>query len=736
VDGYAAPQLHTHAVIFNMTEREDGTTCALQPQGLFDSQQFATAVYQSELMYRLRNLGYEIEAGRSGAPEIKGYSQDYLDASSPRSQQIRDYLERTGFQGPEAAQIAAHSTRDKKQIHTPDEVLMAHRQIAANFGNQADHVVGVARNHAQQRSPEAPQLKAREGVTYARDRSFEREAVIDERDIIRDALRRGMGETNYPHVRANFESRVASREFQMVSGQKYETGRQFTTQQTIYAERQVIRLMQQGRNQALQVMPIQEAVKLTDSRGQLNSAQRSAIEQVLTSRDFIQGLQGVAGAGKTTTLSAIREGAEQRGYEVQGFAPTSRAAHQLREAGISAETLQAFLARGGEGGPGPSRHLYMVDESSLASTKQMRDFLEKIHPQDRVLLIGDKRQHQGVEAGKRFEQMQQFGMHTARLDQIVRQKDPELLKAVEHLSKGEIAQGIGMLQQQGRVTQIVDQQQRIQALAKSYAAMPESTIIVSPDNASRREINQAVRVELQAAAVVDSANHAMRVLTPRSDMTGADRAWAARYHLGDVLHYHRGSKDIGIEPRSYAQVVATDPKENRLTVEKGDGEQVSYDPSRLRGISAYHQIEREFAVGDRLQFTAPNRELGVANRDLGTVEHISLDGQVALRMDNGKSVTFDASEMRHFDHGYAVTSHSSQGLTAERVLVNVDTSAHPDLINSRFAYVSVSRASLDAHVYTNDTASIVPGLSRDASKTSALEVGHTPSINQGIGMEI
>jgi ATP-dependent exoDNAse (exonuclease V) alpha subunit len=293
-----------------------------------------------------------------------------------------------------------------------------------------------------------------------------------------------------------------------------------------------------------------------------------------------------------------------------------------------------------------------------------------------------------------------------------------------------------MLQQLGRVTQIVDQQQRIQALAKSYAAMPESTIIVSPDNASRREINQAVRVELQAAAVVDSANHAMRVLTPRSDMTGADRAWAARYHLGDVLHYHRGSKDIGIEPRSYAQVVATDPKENRLTVEKGDGEQVSYDPSRLRGISAYHQIEREFAVGDRLQFTAPNRELGVANRDLGTIEHISLDGQVALRMDNGKSVTFDASEMRHFDHGYAVTSHSSQGLTAERVLVNVDTSAHPDLINSRFAYVSVSRASLDAHVYTNDTASIVPGLSRDASKTSALEVGHTPLINQGIGMEI
>jgi conjugative relaxase-like TrwC/TraI family protein len=97
VDGYAAPQLHTHAVIFNVTERADGTTRAVQPQGLFDSQNFATAVYQSDLTYRLTRLGYEIEPGRSGAPEIKGYSQEYLVASSPRSRQIKEQLEKTGY---------------------------------------------------------------------------------------------------------------------------------------------------------------------------------------------------------------------------------------------------------------------------------------------------------------------------------------------------------------------------------------------------------------------------------------------------------------------------------------------------------------------------------------------------------------------------------------------------------------------------------------------------------------
>ncbi|MDR3748265.1 MAG: MobF family relaxase, partial [Acidobacteriota bacterium] len=696
VDGYAAPQLHTHAVIFTMTERENGQMRALQERSFFASQSYATAVYQSELIYRLRNLGYEIEPGKSGAPEIKGYSQEYLDASSPRRQQIEEALAYSGFSGPEAAQIAAHNTRDKKVILSPDEVLAAHRQIAAEFGNQADHVVAEARKRqigqAQKPVAEERQKQAHSALTFARDRGFEREAIQDERALLVDAMRRGMGETTYPEVRASFEARVASGEFQIVPGEKHDSARRFTTSEMVQAENKIVRTVLDGQGRAPQLMPVQQAIPLTEARPHLNPSQRNAIEQVLTSRDRIQGLQGRAGSGKTSTLESIRQGAERNGYVVEGFAPTSRAARQLRDAGISADTLQGFLARSRNAGDPGARHLYMVDESSLASTKQMRDFLEKIGPQDKVLLIGDIRQHQGVEAGKPFEQLQQAGMQTAQLDQIVRQKDPELLKAVEHLSKNETAIGVQMLQQQGRVTEIVDPQQRIDSIARTYAVHPENTIIVSPDNASRRAINQVVRQQLQVLGVLDKEDHSMRVLTPRSDMTGADRAWAARYQAGDVLHYIRGSKELGIEGGSYAQVVTTDPKENLVTIQKPNGEQVSYDPSRLRGISAYREIEREFAIGDRIQFTAPNRALQVANRDLGTIHQIDENRNISVRMDGDKNrtVTFNADEMRHFDHGYAVTSHSSQGLTAERVLVNMDTNVHPELINSRFAYVSVS----------------------------------------------
>jgi conjugative relaxase-like TrwC/TraI family protein len=214
VDGYAAPQLHTHAVIFNVTEREDGSTRALQERAFFESQSYATAVYQSHLMYKLRELGYELERGRSGAPEIKGYSQEYLDASSPRSAKIREHLERNGFKGPEAAEIAAHATREKKQDLTKEQVLQAHREVAAEFGNQASRVVAEARQRSIEQGLRQPSpVRAQEAMTFAHDHLFEREAVADERAIMTAALRRSMGEAMLSEVRMSSPSAASRASF-------------------------------------------------------------------------------------------------------------------------------------------------------------------------------------------------------------------------------------------------------------------------------------------------------------------------------------------------------------------------------------------------------------------------------------------------------------------------------------------------------------------------------------------
>jgi conjugative relaxase-like TrwC/TraI family protein len=721
VDGYAAPQLHTHAVIFNVTERDNGQTRALQPQELFASQRVATSLYRSELAMRLQGLGYELERGKHGQPEIKGYTKEYLEASSPRREQIKDHLREMGIDGAGAAQVAAHRTRDSKELVSPEEVLARHRELAAQYGHQADKVVAEARAHEQRHTYE-PDRIAQQAVTYARDHLFERSAVLDRRELLEAALNRGMGETTYAHIRQEFAQRAARGEFRTVGA-----GQQYTTAAMLRMEREIIQRMQEGNQRGMSDPMLVDArirIATEDRHPELNASQRQAVDQVFLSREKMVGLDGVAGAGKTTTLAVIREGAEMQGYKVEGFAPTSRAAQKLADAGMETSTLQKHLARGEKPDTG-ERRLYVLDESSLASTRQMHEFVNRLHPNDRVLLVGDRRQHEAVEAGRPFAQLQDAGMKTVKLEEIIRQKNPELKQVVEQLARGEVCEAVQGLERQGRVHEIAGHEERIAAIAKEYAKSPEGTLVVSPDNRSRVEINLAIRGEMQERGLVSKDEHPIAALVPRQDLTGPERTWAARYEFNDVVRYSRASKETGMERGEYARVKSVDAEKNLLTVVRANGTELTYDPRRQRGVSVYREEPRSFAVGDRIQFTAPANDLKVANRELGRVEAIGSDGRLSLKMDGGRDVQLDPREHPHLDHGYAVTSHSSQGQTAERVLIHVDTElAAKDLLNSRMAYVAVSRGAEDAQVYTNDRAILPEALGHDVSHESA----HTPTI--------
>ncbi|MHB8527720.1 MAG: MobF family relaxase [Candidatus Acidiferrales bacterium] len=721
VDGYAAPQLHTHVVFFNLTETEDGETYALQPRELYKTQQYATAVYRSELAMRLKELGYELERGKSGQPEIKGYNEEYLAASSPRRQQIEEHLAKENQRGADAAQIAAHKTRQPKLDLSHEEVQRRHRQMARAFGNQPERVVAVATERALRIEHEAPHTTPQSAVTFSKERNLEREAVVEERELLRDALRRSMGETALSEVKSEFEKRINAGEFIEVEKRAGAPGRSFTTREMIDYERDTIQVMRDGQNRHSAIGGTDTRRGVEISHPHLGESQRRAVEQILASRDRITALEGVAGSGKTTSLAAIREAAEREGYKVEGFAPTSRAAQKVREAGIESSTLQRYLARSDREHDRQKR-LYVLDESSLASTKQMNEFLHRLREHDRVLLVGDTRQHQAVEAGTPYQQLQEAGIQTARLDEIVRQRDPALKEVVEQLSRGQVREAIQNLDSQGWVHEVADREERLKEIAAEYAKQPQGTLVVSPDNQSRMEINQIIHREMQVRGQVGHREYSTTVLVARREITGADRQWAEQYQPGDVVRYTKGSKAVGLEAAEYARVQRTNAKENVITVRRENGERVSYDPRRLHGVTLYREAERNFANGDRVQFTAPNREKHIANRELGTIEKIDAHGNLQVRLDSGRAVTFNIRENRHLDHGYAVTSHSSQGQTADRVLIHVDTEqAGEKLINRRLAYVAVSRARYDARIYTNNKAQLAEGLSRDVSHRSAME---------------
>ena len=312
----------------------------------------------------------------------------------------------------------------------------------------------------------------------------------------------------------------------------------------------------------------------------------------------------------------------------------------------------------------------------------------------------------------------------AHPDHIVRQTDPELRAVVEHLARGHVAEAVRQLDAQGRVHEIPDRATRLHAIADAFVADPQGTLVISPDNHSRVELNARIHHSQQTFGNVDRDERLVRILVPRQDLTGADRQWAARYEVGNVVRYTTGSRMIGLEAGAYAELTDVNPRDNRLTVQRPTGARVTYDPCRIQGVTLYRTGVRPFARGDRIRVTAPDRLRRVANRDLGTLVDTRRHGELRVRFDSGRTVSFPSGDRVHLDFGYAVTSHSSQGQTADRVLVHVETDRTGALVNRRLAYVALSRGRHDAQLYTNNRSQLSAALLRDPAHDTALQPQH------------
>jgi conjugative relaxase-like TrwC/TraI family protein len=732
--GYAAPQLHTHVVIFNLTHTEDDRIKPIQPLELFRSQQYATAIYRTVLAAELQRLGYEITVdARTGAPEINGFTKEYLAASSPRRQEIdqeaAEMKERLAKQGINVAdgaglrQAAAKTDRMSKQYDRQD-MRSRHLEMDARFGEQAARIAQSAQERGSLiLDDDEIKSRAQAAVTFARMNAGEREAVVDKRRVIVDALRRNMSFTTYDAVIKELNERIEGGEF--IRLMRNGSMEELTTSQTVAMERSNLERVVAGRGTQEPILEPERSGRIvqeiTARQGiTLNDSQREAVATLLESRDRIVGLQGRAGTGKTTALAVLREAAERQGYEIEGFAPTGAAADLLAESGIKTSTLQKFVASTQMESDIGKKILYVMDESSLSDTRNIFLFFKKAGPVARLLLVGDTAQHQAVEAGVPFEQFVKAGMLTATLDEILRQKS-DLKIPVEQLSKKDVLAAVTTLFEQGRIAEIADDEDRLTAIAKDFLSNPKRTLVISPANEERVAINSIIHRQLQEQGVVNQDDHELKVLANRQDMTGAERTFALAYVPGeDIIRYNKTSKLYGIKPGDYGQVLNANHCDNTITVRLKSGREITYNPERLSGVAVYKEAKRQFAEGDRIQFRAPFAEAKVKNSELGTITEIA-DSKLTVALAGKRVVTFDPEKFPHLDHGYAVTSYSAQGKTMDRVLVNAETTETDLLLNQRMAYVAISRARFDARVYTDSAVDLGGALNRPKDKEMALE---------------
>jgi hypothetical protein len=434
--------------------------------------------------------------------------------------------------------------------------------------------------------------------------------------------------------------------------------------------------------------------------------------------------------------------AETAEYEVLGLAPTTGAAQELETAQITSATLQKLLAS--QDAPRDHKRFFIVDESSFVSSRQMDKFFrEAVKPNDRVLLVGDTRQHEGVEAGKSFARIQREELTAgAKIETIRRQTKETDRETVKKFSEGKIIEAVAEMRQRGQIREIKDRAERHNSIVEAFSAAPEKSLVVAPRNADRQEINSKIHTALKDAGKIGKEETEIKILRPRNELSGTEREFAGAYQEGDVISYTRGSAENKIAAKSLAKVVKTDRKQNLLTVEIKDGgdsteaREITYNPKRLRGVSVWTEEKIKVSEGDRLQLRAPfeEKQTKIGNGTMLEVGKIT-PGAITLTTDKGKSVNFDRDQPHAIDYGYAVTSHSSQGKTIDRVLIHAETSESRQILNERMAYVAVSRARNEALIFTDDAEKLAFKMARQIEKSEitrakAGTIEHAPQPNE------
>jgi len=219
----------------------------------------------------------------------------------------------------------------------------------------------------------------------------------------------------------------------------------------------------------------------------------------------------------------------------------------------------------------------------------------------------------------------------------------------------------------------------------------------------------------------DGRDHQILV---RKDLTREQLHYAKSFEVGDVLHFQHGSKWSGIRENSYLTVEGVNGADNLLTLRYGS-HRIQLVPANW-DVQAYTQEHRTLAIGDRLQFRAPDREHKIANRQFATVSSLSTR-TIKMRFDDRtwwgghRHLPMKPSELHHVDHGYCSTSHAAQGATVDRVMVNADSSRSEELVNRQQFYTSISRARRDAMVYTQNKEALRRAIMRDQQEENGLE---------------
>ena len=780
------PQGHVHAVIANLTRMPDGKWQALHNRAIWKANSVIGAVYHAALRDEVGKLGYQTEmTGKHGMFEIVGVPRDVIDAFSQRRHDILAKAAELGVTSREALASITLRTRDPKlNVDDRDALGKAWKQKAAELGFTGKALVELAQarstqarvgsslergyhaikeviattfdklsaildhddplvDHGLARMRVMPaEARAQLAVASAIRIHSEREAAYKITDIAKTALDLGLSGVTVERV----DQRIAAltRRGTLIPGVGRDSdGAVFmvTTREALATEDKILELVEAGKGTAKPVVAADEAPGCLQaaSAHELNSGQLAAASLVVSSSDRTVLIQGIAGAGKSTMLSAVARVVEAQGREVLGLAFQNKMVADLAEgAGIKSQTIASFILahqrfiteRNGpryEKAHGTlANSMIVVDETSMVSSKDMLTLHQIVDALDidKLVLVGDRQQLSSIDAGKAFAMIQAGGATMARMDQNIRQRTT-LLRSVASLANAG-KPGLAMRLLGNKV--IESDSPAADAADRWLGLSPEErerTAVFASGREARAAINERIQEGLAAEGTLRGEGIKVEVYE-RVNLTREELRYAKNYRAGQVLEVGRGdAREVGLKGGRYDVVKVH--ANGKVDLRSGR-QRVLFDPQKLAPLSVRDQLQLsekkavQIREGDRIRWTANDKSRGVHNAAIARVVAVDQLG-VTVETASQQRLTLDRSDpmLSRLDLAYSLNMHMAQGITTDKA-ITVMASYEQNLSNQRLFNVGVTRVRDELTMIVDNKDKLERQLAGNpGNKTSALE---------------
>jgi conjugative relaxase-like TrwC/TraI family protein len=704
VNGVPDPHLHAHCYTFNTTwDEAEKKWKAGQFRDLKADAPYFEAAFHARFSKQLAELGYHVERTAKGW-ELAGVPQRVLDEFSKRTEQVEQKAKELGITSAKGKDGLAAWTRERKQKKLSKQELreLWDKRILAD---ERASIQDGLRNQIST----APKISEMKAVDFAMQHCYERASIVTDKELLRHALRFGMGDVDVAQTKRQLLRDELIKE--TVDGRQW-----LTTKDVLAEEKWLIDFVADGKGK---FKPF-GSVKYQFQNPKLSEEQRNAVRHVLQSTDRVTAIRGGAGTGKTTMMREAVAGIESTGQKVFTFAPSAEASRGVLrlDAGFAnAETVEALLqneklqaqVRG---------QVIWIDEAGLLSVRTLARVADLAEKQNcRIVLSGDTAQHRAVERGDALRILEKHAnLQAAELKEIWRQKADSHKAVVADLRSGNLENAFKRLDKLGMLREM-DADKRHEALATDYAAAVKagkSALVISPTHAEGERVTREIRAKLKAARKL-AANEYEFIQLKNLQWTEAQRADGRNYQAGQIVQFHQNL--AGFQRGERVTVNAHDA--SGVMVERQNGGTASLPLDVAARFQVYEARKITLAAGDWLRitqngFTKEKQRLN--NGDLKQVKGFTKDGDIKLA--NGWVI---AKDYGNLTHGYCLTSYSSQSKGVDCVFVAESSESFRAAGREQF-YVSASRFKEALTIYTDDKHQLLEAVRKSSHRPSAMDL--------------